>query len=88
MLPKLQNSSLAQTLKRENLAFQVQCNLSLLSKVRTNLRDSSVSPATKIINHGKIIMPPKIHTVLSVTSLKNIFLKKNSLNKDMSHDIN
>ena len=25
MLPKLQNSSLAQTLKRENLAFQVQC---------------------------------------------------------------
>jgi len=25
MLPKLQSSSLAQTLKRENLAFQVQC---------------------------------------------------------------
>jgi hypothetical protein len=32
MLPKLQNSSLAQTLKRENLAFQVQCTS------RSNLR--------------------------------------------------
>ena len=25
MLPKLQNSSLGNTLKRENLAFQIQC---------------------------------------------------------------
>ena len=25
MLPKLQSSSLANTLKRENLAFQIQC---------------------------------------------------------------
>jgi len=32
MLPKLQQSSLAQSLRRDNMATQVQCNIFLLCR--------------------------------------------------------
>ncbi len=88
MLPKLQSSSLAQTLKRENLAFQVQCNYLSLFQVKINLRDFSEDRTTKTINLGKIIMLLRIPTVHLVTSLNNIFLRRKLLNRNMSLDMN
>ncbi len=86
MLPKLQNSSLAQTLKRENLAFQVQCNSFISSQVKTSSRASSEETTTKTTNPGKIITPLKTPTAPSVTSLNNTSPKTGLPNKNTSQD--
>jgi hypothetical protein len=76
MLPKLQQSNLANTLRRDNLASQIQCN-PLITKARTNSREYSASRIINHINHGKTNMHPIIHTAPSETSPKSISPKKN-----------
>jgi hypothetical protein len=76
MLPKLQQSSLANTLRRENLASQIQCKL-LLTKARINSRTFLENKIINPINHGKILMRPRILILLSEIFQKSIFLKKN-----------
>lgn len=76
MLPKLQQSSLANTLRRDNLASLIQCT-HLLIKVRINSKTSSANRTMKAINLGKIHTLLKILTVLSEIFPKSIYLKRN-----------
>lgn len=77
MLPKLQQSSLATSLRRDNLASQIQCN-SPITQVKISLKESSISKTTKHTNHGKINMPLKTLTAPLVISPKNTCLNKKS----------
>lgn len=77
MLPKLQQSSLAQSLRRDNLASQIQCS-SLLTQAKINSKASSASRTTTLTNHGRTITHPKIRTPPSETSQKNTYQKKES----------
>jgi hypothetical protein len=75
MLPKLQQSSLANTLRRENLASQIQCKL-LLTKVRISSRAFLENKIINPINHGKILMHLRILILLLEIFPKSIFLKR------------
>lgn len=77
MLPKLQQSSLAQSLRRDNLASQIQCT-SPLTQVKINSKASSANKATIATNHGRTTMPQKTRTHPSVTSPDNTSPRKNS----------
>ena len=70
MLPKLQQSSIANSLRRDNLATQMQC-IHTFIQVRTNSKASYSSKTTNPINLGKITMHPKIHIVPSEISPNN-----------------
>ena len=77
MLPKLQQSSLAQSLRRDNPANHLQCIYTFI-QVRINSGESSENKPINPINPGKITTLPKIHTHASEISPKNTSLKKNS----------
>jgi hypothetical protein len=77
MLPKLQQSSIANSLRRDNLASLIQCK-SISTQVKINSKIYLANKTINPTNHGKISMPPKIHTRPSETSPKNISPKKNS----------
>ena len=77
MLPKLQQSSLANSLRRDNLASQIQCkiyNIQARISSRTYSNDRTISH----INLGRMNLPPKIHTRPSETSPNNTFQKTSS----------
>ena len=81
MLPKLQQSSLANSLRRDNLASQIQCkphNIQARISSRTYSTDKTISH----INHGKMNLPPKTHTRLSETSPNNTSPKTSSKTQD------
>jgi hypothetical protein len=80
MLPKVQQSSLASTLKRDNLAIQVLCIYSIINQLKINSKKWSINQKTKITNHGKVILRPKIYKVHLEIFRLNIFRNKN-LNK-------
>lgn len=77
MLPKLQQSSLAQSLRRDNLASQIQCS-SLFTQAKTSSKISSANRTTIATNHGRTTTHPKIRTPPSETSPENTYLKKES----------
>lgn len=77
MLPKLQQSSLANTLRRDNLASQIQCTCCSM-QARTSSRALSASRTTKPTNRGRILMRPKTRTVPSATFLRSTSLGTNS----------
>jgi len=77
MLPKLQQSSIANSLRRDNLASQIQCTF-LIIQAKTNSKTFSANKTTNPTNHGKINMPPKIHIHPSETSPKSTSQKRKS----------
>ena len=77
MLPKLQQSSLAQSLRRDNLASQIQCKLGQ-TKAKISSKTSSVDKTMTATNHGRTITHPKTHIPPLVISQKNIYPKRNS----------
>ena len=77
MLPKLQQSSIAQSLRRDNLASQIQCNSHLI-QAKTNSRTSSASKPMTPTNHGKTTTLQRILILHLETSLKSISLRRNS----------
>jgi len=77
MLPKLQQSSIASSLRRDNLASLIQCK-SISMQAKINSKIYSANRTINLINHGKINMLLKIHTHPSETSPKSTFPKKNS----------
>ena len=77
MLPKLQQSSLANTLRRDNLASQIQCT-PYPTQAKTNSRASSGSKTTNPTNHGRTNTPPRTPTPPSATSPENTSLRTNS----------
>lgn len=77
MLPKLQQSSIAQSLRRDNPANHNYCNSTLI-QARTNSKTLSVTPAMKIINPGRTNLPPKTHILPSAISLRNTCPNPNS----------
>jgi len=79
MLPKLQQSSIANSLRRDNLASQIQCT-TLLIQAKTNSKTSLESKTINPTNHGKTHMRPKTLTLPSATSPKSTSQKK-SLNR-------
>lgn len=76
MLPKLQQSSIANSLRRDNLASQIQCTL-IYIQAKINSKIYSANKIMSLIGPGKINMHPKIHIHPSETSLKSISPKKN-----------
>jgi hypothetical protein len=60
MLPKLQQSSLANTLRRDNLASQIQCT-PFFTKARTNFAAFWASRTTSPTSHGRTHTHPKTH---------------------------
>ena len=71
MLPKLQQSSLAQNLRRDNPVTLAQSTFAL-TQLRTNWRTLCSKPIMSHISHGKISMPQKTLTLLLVISRKTI----------------
>ena len=86
MLPKLQQSSIAQSLRKDNPTSLIQCNCAIM-KARISWRLSYPDPIMNHTNHGKINMPPRIHIALSATSPQttcpNKGLKPNIINPNM-----
>lgn len=76
MLPKLQQSSIANSLRRDNPTTLLQCRKSLI-KVRISSKRFSVSKITNLISLGRINMLLKIPTRPSEISPKSISLKIN-----------
>ena len=76
MLPKLQQSSIANSLRRDNPTTLLQCTISL-TKARTSLKLFLANKITNPISLGRINMPPKIHILPLEIFLKSIYLKKN-----------
>lgn len=87
MLPKLQQSSLANTLRRDNLASQIQCTY-CLTQVRTNSRVFSANKTTKPTSLGRIHTHPKTHIVLLVTFQGSISPRTNSRKRLMKQSMN
>ena len=87
MLPKLQQSSIANSLRRDNLASQIQCN-SNITKAKTNSKASFLNKTINPINHGKITTLPKTLIVHSEISLKNIYPKIKLSNRTTNLSIN
>ena len=77
MLPKLQQSSIANSLRRDNLASQIQCT-PCVTQARTSSRISSAGRTTNLTNPGKTNTPPKTRTPPSATSQKSTSPKTNS----------
>ena len=77
MLPKLQQSSLANTLRRDNLASQIQCTPAF-TQARTSSAEFSASKTTRATSPGKINSPHPTRTPPSETSLRSTSLRKNS----------
>ena len=77
MLPKLQQSSIAQSLRRDNPANH-NYSISIVIQMRINSKTLSATPTTKTINPGRITMLQKIHTPPSEISLRNISLRISS----------
>lgn len=75
MLPKLQQSSLAQNLRRDNPASSLQ-SISLFTQMRISLRTLSASLQTNPTSLGRISTHPAIRTPPLETSLKNTCLKR------------
>ncbi len=88
MLPKLQQSSLAQSLRRDNMATQVQCKNQFLFQVKTNSKISLEKVIMNPTNRGRINSHPKTHTAASETSLKNTSPKKKSKNPNTNPTMN
>lgn len=86
MLPKLQQSSLANSLRRDNLASQIQCIYPTI-KARINWKAWSANRTTKCTDLGKINMPPKTRTVPLEISQKSIYPKRNWRRQRMSQFI-
>lgn len=87
MLPKLQQSSLANTLRRDNLASQIQCTPSS-TKARTNCVEFLANRTMSPISHGRTNMPQKIHTVPSEISRRSTFPRKSSRTASTSLSMN
>ena len=87
MLPKLQQSSLAQSLRKDNLTSLIQCR-SIFMKARTNSNTLSPGPIINLINHGRISMLRKILKAPSETSLPNMFPNKESKPNKFNLNIN
>ena len=87
MLPKLQQSSLATSLRRDNLASQIQCTY-LSIQARTNSKASSINKTMRPISHGKISMLPKTLIVHLETSLVNTSPNKKPKKCFMSPSMN
>lgn len=84
MLPKLQQSSLANSLRRDNLASQIQCKLSPLFQARISLK---IYYSNRTINHsspGKINMHPRTPILPLETSLKSTCRKIRSKRPGMN----
>ena len=77
MLPKLQQSSIAQSLRRDNLASQIQCNPHP-SQAKISSRILSANKLMTATNHGKTTTPPKTRTPRSEISPRSTSPKKNS----------
>lgn len=75
MLPKLQQSSLANTLRRDNLASQIQCTKHHI-QARTNFVACSANRTMRATNHGKTNMLLKTRILPSATSPKSISLRR------------
>lgn len=77
MLPKLQQSSVANSLRRDNLASLIQCNTPT-TQAKTNSKTYSANRITNHTNPGKISTRPKIPTRPSEISPNSTSPKKNS----------
>lgn len=80
MLPKLQQSSLAQSLRRDNPATLVQSTINLI-KPRINLKTLWENPIMSHISPGKINLLLKILIQPLVTSQLSIYLRRSSNKK-------
>ena len=76
MLPKLQQSSLAQSLRKDNPASCLQSTVSV-TQSRTSSKILFSKPTMNLINPGRISMPLRTLIAHSVTSPKITYLKKN-----------
>jgi hypothetical protein len=77
MLPKLQQSSLAQSLRRDNLASQIQCTQDI-TKAKINSEALSGNKTTTATNHGRTTTHPRTHIRPSETSPNNTSPKRKS----------
>ena len=77
MLPKLQQSSIAQSLRRDNPANH-NYSIYMLIQMRINSKTSLATPTMKTINPGRITMPLKILIHPLEISLTNIYPRTNS----------
>ncbi len=83
MLPKLQQSSIAQSLRRDNPANHNYCTYFFI-QVRINLKISLVIQLMKITNPGKLNLHLKIHIHHLGISQVIIYLKRNQKKKPMN----
>jgi hypothetical protein len=77
MLPKLQQSSLAQSLRRDNPASHLQCTCDTI-QARISSSASSASKAMKLTSHGKTSMRPRTRILPSEISPRNTSQKTES----------
>ena len=83
MLPKLQQSSLANTLRRDNVASQIQCTSTLI-QARTSFAAYSANRTTRATSPGKTNTRHPTRTPPSETSPRSTSLKKKSKKLSMS----
>lgn len=76
MLPKLQQSHIATSLRRDNLTSQIQCTIDII-QAKINSRISFSNKITNATNRGRITMHPKILIVLLEIFQNNTYPKKN-----------
>lgn len=77
MLPKLQQSSIANSLRRDNLASQIQCTF-LSTQAKISSKTSWESKTTNLTSHGKTNMLPRTLILPSETFPKSTSPKINS----------
>lgn len=77
MLPKLQQSSLAQSLRRDNPASHLQCQIFFI-QAKINSKALLVNKLINAINHGRTILLLKILIHALETFLRSISPNKNS----------
>ena len=87
MLPKLQQSSLANTLRRDNLASQIQCTPAL-TQARTSFVAFSASKTTRATSPGKTNTHRRTRTPPSETSPRSTSPRKKSKNQSMNPNTN
>lgn len=75
MLPKLQQSSIANSLRRDNLASQIQCTYTYM-QVKINSKVYLANRIISLISLGKINTLLKIPILLLEIFLKSIYQKK------------
>lgn len=76
MLPKLQQSSIANSLRRDNLASQIQCTSSPI-QAKISWKEWLASKIIRCTGHGKTTTLPRILTVLSETFPSSTYPRKN-----------